>query len=275
MQTEDREDLIERMPSGSGVLYDGLIKLKLVHAHGATVFLPDILLTDIDGWKWFQPQFFTPCLLTFLDGQSYAQMAIDIAKGPQVRIGFTDDRLVRRFEDGAQLYRCRIAAPVDLVDHASGTCGVTQDTIDLDLFHHTRPETVALIQESHRFLGSHWNIQGTRELANFAYAYFTSVPAIASEADLQSIAMRPKARCCCARQTQRRVTIVSRSMCIDKAPWIVRLLSESQFRSSCLHRSTSFCTNPTARLSITKPHTQQSHGWVSSRVSTFASKVVV
>jgi len=153
--------------------------------------LPDFLLINFNGrWKWFQPHYFSPCYLSFLGDQAYGQLSIDLNEELRLFIGVTKDRFVRRFRDGSQLYRCRIAGPADLENYSTGRCSVSDDhDIWLDLFHHTLPATVDLIRESGHFRASSWNIQGTRELANIGYAYFTSLPAIRSDEDLQAIAM--------------------------------------------------------------------------------------
>lgn len=184
-------DLMDTFPARGKPTTDGLIKMKLAHAHGFTVLLPDVLLVNFNGeWKWFQPKFFTACLMSFLDKQAYGQLGIDLDEQLRLLVGFTKDRCVRRFSDGSQLYECRIAGPVDLEDHSTGTCTVSDEhNIVLDLFHHTLPETVDLIRESGHFRASTWNIQGSRALSNVGYAYFTSLPAIRLDDDLRAIAM--------------------------------------------------------------------------------------
>ena len=184
-------DLLDSFPARGRPTRDGLIKMKLVHARGFSIILPDFLLINFNGeWKWFQPQFFSPCHLSFYGQQAYGQLSIDLNEELQLFVGVTKDRFVRRFRDGSQLYRCRIAGPPDIENYSTGRCSVSDDhDVLLDLFHHTLPATVELIRESGNFRASAWNIQGTRELANIGYAYFTSLPAIRSEEDLHAIAM--------------------------------------------------------------------------------------
>ena len=59
----------------------------------------------------------------------------------------------------------------------------------LGVFHHTKPDTVTMIRTSGDLWSSSWNLQGTRQLVNVAYTYFTSLPRIVCEADLRRIAM--------------------------------------------------------------------------------------
>ena len=78
---------------------------------------------------------------------------------------------------------------------ADGTCTLKADgDLLLHLFHHTTSEFARAIAASGHFRGSRWNIQGTRELKNVEYAYFTSLPKIESEQDLAKIAMASSGR---------------------------------------------------------------------------------
>lgn len=185
------DDLMDTFHRRGESMREGLIKMKLAHARGFTVLLPDVLLINFGGdWRWFQPQFFTACQLSFLDEQAYGQLSIDLDEQVQALVGFTKDRFVRRFDDGSQLYACRVACSADLEQCSTGTCSLSEDhDILLDLFHHTLPQTVELIRETGHFRASAWNIQGTRELSNVGFAYFTSLPTIRSDNDLQAIAM--------------------------------------------------------------------------------------
>lgn len=165
-------NLMDAFPAPGKPTTDGLIKLKLAHARGFTVLIPDVLLVNFNSeWKWFQPKFFTACQLNYLDAQAYGQLSIDINEQLRILVGFTQDRFIQRLSDGSQLYRCRIAGPVDLEDYSTGTCTVSDScNVTLDLFHHTLPKAVDLIRKSGHFRASTWNIQGTRELENVGYA---------------------------------------------------------------------------------------------------------
>lgn len=169
---------------------DGFIKLKLVHAEGASLLVPDLLAVDLGGMRWFQPKFFYAPFLSFWDGYAAADIQLEVSGGPEVSVGFTSAGFVASLSDSSQVYRCLISGPADLAQTADGTCSMdpTGD-IRLDLFHHTTDQAAAAIRASGHFRGSYWNVQGTRELKNVAYAYFTSLQRIASEADLARIAM--------------------------------------------------------------------------------------
>jgi hypothetical protein len=181
-------DLIDTFPADSDT-YDALVKLKLVHAPGRSVLMPDQLVLVTEG-VWLQPQFFTAPTLSFREGMAYAQFGVDLPDGESLLVGVTNDRHVRALPDGSHIYRCRIAGPAALAGHAAGTCRIRTDTgFDMRLFHHTGPDTLRLIKQSSVLRGSIWNYQGTTKLQNVCYAYLTSLAAIRSDEDLQKIAM--------------------------------------------------------------------------------------
>jgi len=170
---------------------DGLIKLKLAHAEGTTLLVPDLLVADLDGLRWFQPKFFYAPSLSFWGGNAAADIHIEVSGGPLVSVSITSGGFVASLDDSSQLYRCMIGGgPPDLAMSADGTCRLdpTGD-VWLDLFHHTTKQAAEAIQISGHFRGSYWNVQGTRELKNVVYAYFTSLKRIASEEDLAKLAM--------------------------------------------------------------------------------------
>jgi len=155
-------DLIDTFPTNAGdATYEGFVKVKLAHAHGYSVLLPDMVIVEHEGCQWFQPQYFSACLLTYHDDDAYAQLNIDTDTGVRLFIGFTRDRLVRHLPDGSSIYRCRIAGPANLQSAATGICTAGSDgNFFLKLYHHTDPATVDKIRECGYFLGSRWNIQG-------------------------------------------------------------------------------------------------------------------
>lgn len=121
-------DLMDAFPAYVGEKsYEGFIKVKLVHARGFSVLLPDLVFAEIDGWRWFQPQYFSPCLLSFQDDAVYAQLNVDTDNGARLFVGFTGDHLLRQLPDGSSVYRCRITGPFDLPRVATGTCVVEPD----------------------------------------------------------------------------------------------------------------------------------------------------
>ncbi|MGL4295267.1 MAG: hypothetical protein ACRCTG_06085 [Aestuariivirga sp.] len=182
-------DLMQTMSVGDGeVACEGFVKIRLVHAQGFSLLVPDVLV--LGRSHWFAPQYFTATLLGFLDDAAYAQFSFEPSGELRLIVAITRDRFVRAYDDGSFLYACRIAGPAGFEARATGGCRVAEDhTIWLDLFHHTTDEAGAAICASRHFRGSSWNIQGNKALVNVAYAYFTSLPTITTDAELQSIAM--------------------------------------------------------------------------------------
>ncbi len=169
---------------------DGFIKLKLVHAEGTSLLVPDLLAADFGGMCWFQPKFFYAPQLSFWEGYAAANIVIEVSGGPLVNVAFTSGGFVASLSDSSQVYRCMISAPGDLGRSADGSCSLESNgDFRLALFHHTTDQAAEAIQASGHFRGSNWNVQGTRELKNGAYAYFTSLRRITSEQDLSKIAM--------------------------------------------------------------------------------------
>ncbi|MDP2830007.1 MAG: hypothetical protein Q8O37_15555 [Sulfuricellaceae bacterium] len=69
--TDELIDLMQTFPANGKAIYDGLVKLKLVHANGFSLLLPELIVINIDGWKWFQPKFFSACMISFAENAAY------------------------------------------------------------------------------------------------------------------------------------------------------------------------------------------------------------
>lgn len=149
-------DLAETFPRRAGdEVYDGIVKLKLVHAPGRSVFLTDMLFVEHGGWHWLQPHMFGPPLLSFHEQASYAQFDVDLESGARLLLGTTDDRHVRSLPDHSHLYRCRISGPPELLAYAAGAARRRDDDgFDVRLYHHTAPDTRKLIESSGVLRGS-------------------------------------------------------------------------------------------------------------------------
>lgn len=87
MSQPTQDEYIEHCRALRPNAVDGHIKLKLVHSEGSTLLVPDLLVADIDGMRWFQPKFFYGCRLSFLDGFAAAGIGIDLSSGPPARQG--------------------------------------------------------------------------------------------------------------------------------------------------------------------------------------------
>lgn len=168
----------------------GFIKVKLVHAQGYSLLLPDMIVVDVDGLRWLQPKFFSACLLSFFDDGAIARMGIEPAHGVKLIVDFASKDLVRSYDDGSFLYRCKFSSPMVLKPHLAGKCSLDADhRVWLNLFHHTAAGTVGLIRKSGYFKGSRWNIQGNKKLVNVEYVYFTDLKRITNKRHLLKVAM--------------------------------------------------------------------------------------
>jgi hypothetical protein len=176
---------------------DGLVKLRLGHAAFGSMLLPELLFIRQAGWRFYQPIFFGPPILGFNVEPNIHVACFSVEVGSpretdptRLIIEIRSDGLVRRYDDGAQLYRCVVKGPTRLARYASGRCRPRADNdFDILLFHITKPKAVASIRSSGELRSSRWNLQGTRELANVAYVYLTSLPSVRAEEDLRRIAM--------------------------------------------------------------------------------------
>lgn len=176
--------------------YEGFIKLRLAHSEGRSYLIPDVLIA-VGGLRYFLPSYFSPPLLAFNaePGKHWVDFNLDVG-GPRatqltrlfVRAR-SEDRLLS-YEDGAQLYRCTFDGPRGLASFAKGQCrGQSTGDFLLKVYHHTTPTNAVSIKAGGELCSSAWNLAGTRRLTNVFYGYFTTLPSIRGEEDLQLIAM--------------------------------------------------------------------------------------
>jgi hypothetical protein len=185
-------DLKDVLPEQLGArTFDGIVKIKLVHAPGCSIFLTDMLFIEQSNeWLWFQPHLFDPPIIGFFNEGSMGRFSFNIESGAFVWVGITDSSYIDSYADHSHLFRCRISGPDNLSEYAAGKARRRTDGgFDLRLFHHTTKIARQLILNSGVLRGSEWNFQGTSKLKNVTYAYLTRLPSITSEADLQLIAM--------------------------------------------------------------------------------------
>lgn len=177
--------------------YKGYIKCKLAHKTNISVIVPDQIYLDAKELLWIQPLNFFPNMLIKEDDLIIGQINIDISCGNTIRIEFTDKDFVRSYEDGSNLFKCKIYGPKELDTFATGTCYMTEDHIPfLHLYHHTTEEKKQSITDSKCFWLSPWNIQGNKTLKNIGYVYLTCLDKIKAENDLRKIAMASNEKIC-------------------------------------------------------------------------------
>ncbi|GLW10098.1 hypothetical protein Misp01_52270 [Microtetraspora sp. NBRC 13810] len=175
--------------------HDCLIKLRLVHREGASIFLVDQVVVEQDGRHfWLQPQWIYPPLLGFWEGRAGASVGVVTIglrnTAAETQIEIPSDGHVVALSDHAHVYRGKLRSPDALKRHKAGAARLRPDGgFDLRLYHHTTMAAKIAIESSGEVRGSAWNFQGNKRLANCSYAYFTSLPSVATEADLHRIAM--------------------------------------------------------------------------------------
>lgn len=172
--------------------FEGFLKCKLVHGHGWSVVVPDLIyVTDNNtDFAWFQFYSFMPNQFTkFSDDEIYGTVYVDIAFGHTIRLTISNEWHITNLQDHSNLFKCRITGPSNLMDFSTGKGKVVNGIPYIYLYHHTLPATKELILNSSNYHGSLWNFQGTKKLKNICYSYFTSLDAVTKPADLKMIAM--------------------------------------------------------------------------------------
>ena len=169
----------------------GYIKCKLAHASQFSVIIPDQVYFNWGGELcWIQPYNFLPCRLFNFEEYIQCDVSFDISFGYSVNARFKDSDLIKNYEDGSQLFSCELTVPEDIGDYSIGRAEIDSErNVYIELFHHTKPEIKELILQSKKLLGSKWNIQGSKELKNSEYVYFTPLHEIKVNNDLEKVAM--------------------------------------------------------------------------------------
>lgn len=175
---------------GAFTIY-GYIKCKLVHAENLSLIIPDqVYFNWNNDFRWIQPYIFLPCFLGKFDEDVICDIHFDISFGHTIKARFRSTDFIRSYNDGSQLYKCELSVPEDVGDHCIGRAKMDdQWNIQVELFHHTKPEIKKIILASEKLLGSKWNIQGSSELKTSEHVYFTPLHEVKVNRDLEKIAM--------------------------------------------------------------------------------------
>ncbi|MGX9352820.1 hypothetical protein ACS3QZ_16605 [Shimia sp. W99] len=176
----------------TGDFVSGFLKCRLVHMLDRSIIIPDLLCLNGDEQRFYSPKFFDPNRIFFGAADEKADLCIlpiELIGSVDVQVAFFNHGFVKRCEDGSFIYHCVFRIDPQLLPEAQGEWRSQDDRIEIALFHHTTGDGHAGILGSGEIWSSAWNIQGTRELENVAYGYFTSVPKIEDEAQLLEIAM--------------------------------------------------------------------------------------
>lgn len=134
------------------------MKLRLGHAAFGSMLLPELVFIKLASWRFYQPSFFGPPILGFNvePGVHVARFSVDVGSPRQTEptrliIEIRSDGLVRRYDDGAQLYRCVIEGSSRVARFASGRCRPRADNdFDISLFHIHDPQGLRRDQEQRR-----------------------------------------------------------------------------------------------------------------------------
>jgi len=169
---------------------DGFIKCKLFHGNGFSLFTPDQIYIEDKKLRWIQPLYYSANLISKTDTFIECKLWVDISFGVCLEITFRNSDHVITLSDGSELYKCKILGPENLTKYSTGLARWKENGVpQVQLFHHTKKETINKIIKSGYFLPSSWNIQGNKKLSNIKYVYFTCLNKILFEDDLQQIAM--------------------------------------------------------------------------------------
>ena len=170
--------------------YSGFLKCKLIHEKNGSIILPELLMVGEKEFDWILIFTFFLNFQVKDDTQIISTITIDIAFGNVVRLEFTDNDLEKIYPDNSSLFRCKINGPKNIEKYFTGKGYFDKNmTPFIYLYHHTTIETKKLITESNFLLGSKWNFQGTKELKNVNFIYFTCINKIEKPKDLELIAM--------------------------------------------------------------------------------------
>lgn len=169
----------------------GQVKCKLLHSQDDSVVFPDQIFIEInkDEFKWIQPLTFLVNLLVQEEDIIHCGFFVDISAGNTLKIEFTNEDLITKYEDHSSLFNCKIFGPKNLLDYSTGSGKFIDDIPHIKLYHHTLPRSKKSILKSSKLRLSQWNIQGTKELSNVGYFYLTCLDNIKVNSDLQQIGM--------------------------------------------------------------------------------------
>lgn len=172
--------------------YEGFLKCKLIHSKGLSLIVPDLIyiMDNVIDFSWIQFYSFMPNDLAKLDDDNIVgSVYIDISFGQTIQVKFFSQNHIKNFYDNSNLFKCTIIGPSNLSEYYTGKGKLLEGTPYIYLYHHTSDAAKDAILESSNFRGSAWNFQGTKELENISYAYFTSLDKIRTPEDLFMIAM--------------------------------------------------------------------------------------
>lgn len=163
----------------------GAIKVQNVVLPFGRHVIPQFLFIGDLAWR---PTMLPVAIVYGDEGQFYyARISFDVEinRPTTTYIIFTQHRRLLEYPDGSALYECLISD----VDALPQSAAIVHEEFRLRLFHHTSAECLPLIKNSEHLRASKWNYQGTAELSDRHFIYFTDVPRLENAADLMRVAM--------------------------------------------------------------------------------------
>jgi hypothetical protein len=155
--------------------------------------LPDIIMVSGKNRVFYSPQFFHPNIIGWFGGDGsadYCRIYVEVLGKVDLEIVFFRTKIVKHFADGSLIYKCRFRlVDTKVLPPPQGKWRRRGDQFELALYHHTTKVGAKGIRDSREIWSSPWNIQGTQELKNIAYGYFTCIPVMKHPWDLQEVAM--------------------------------------------------------------------------------------
>lgn len=178
---------------GTDFLHYGFLKCRLVHMEDRSFVLPDVLLVQGESQGFYSPQFFHPNLISWFGGDGsadFCRVHVEVLGQVDFEIAFFRNGVVKRCSDGSFIYRCAFRmVGTNQLPPPQGEWRRNEDLFEIALYHHTTSVGAAGISESGYLRSSPWNIQGTQELKNIAYGYFTCIPKMENVMHLMEVAM--------------------------------------------------------------------------------------
>jgi len=173
--------------------FRGYVKCRLVLAEDFSFMIPDLIFLETTPLTWIQPLHFFPHFFIKDHARIACRIWIDISCGQTVSVMFSNHDFLFEYADGAELYKCIISGPPSIKQFITGVGAWSSDQKPMiQLFHHTAPENLRAIKESHTFKPSRWNIQGTASLERTSCVYLTCLPRLDCPECLCAVAMSSK-----------------------------------------------------------------------------------
>ena len=176
------------MVSSENHIYDGLIKVKLMHFSWASWIIPEIIISKN---RYFRPITLDICTIYYLDENNVAKIKCNLSNRVSCTIEFDTSSYLYSLPGNSLVYSCKIHSdyPGAFKSASLGKARLSEDSVELELFHHTSKEGLNGINKSQEIWSSAWNLQGTKKFESQQYVYFTNLEKIKSREDLKKIAM--------------------------------------------------------------------------------------